>query len=122
MEPISTPTQTGDAASLREILNLEPSIDHTEHYGTKISDYFSSNDAMNWLLLYYPFLPDELQYETHNFTRDIVTVFAADAMCHPRDRVGKFDWSDVVTLTRMLPGQQPSKLLRTVEQYEQFEL
>lgn len=63
---------------------------------------------------YYPHMSAKAQTEAHSEIADMVAVFAADAMCHPRARVGKFDWSDVVQLTESLSYCKPSRMLQVV--------
>jgi len=46
----------------------------------------------------YDYVPKEAQQILMKMVCEAAPICAADAICHPRDRVGNFDWGDVITL------------------------
>lgn len=104
------------ASSIRQILNLNPPIDHEHYYHCRISRYFETNEAMDWLIDYYAFLPPSLQSRTHDAITDMVSVYAAHAMCHAHDRMGQFNWSDVLALLESLNHTKPARLIRVIRE------
>ena len=57
---------------------------------------------MNWVNSNYHMVSSPQRLELDIMVKEAASIFAADAMCHPRARVGKFDWSDVVALHRII--------------------
>ncbi len=85
-------------SNIKEVLNLEPSIDHEDVYNAIIPDYFKEGTTLQWIDQHFDQLPQPIQYDAINIVCEEAAIQAAHAMCHPRDRVGKFDWSDVLRL------------------------
>lgn len=88
-------------SDVHQVLNIEPAIDHVDHYGTRIPDYFRATKTLEWVSQNFKDL-GERQEAAVDMVNEIASVYAADAMCHPRDRVGRFDWSDVLRLHQSL--------------------
>jgi hypothetical protein len=88
--------------NIHEILNVEPAIDHDDYYNATIPVYFKDTTTLNWIDQNFDKLPEIVQYEAKKIVCESAAIFAAHAMCHPRDRVGKFDWSDVLSLHECL--------------------
>lgn len=88
--------------NIHEVLNVEPSIDHKDYYNASIPEYFKDCSTLEWIDKNYDQLPDDKQHEAQKMMTESAAIYAADAMCHPRDRVGKFDWSDVLSLHECL--------------------
>lgn len=84
--------------NIPEVLNLEPSIDHFDHYKTRIPEYFKSDVTTSWIDEHYEYLDADQQEAAKQMLTEAASIMAAHAMCHPRDRVGMFDWSDVTRL------------------------
>jgi hypothetical protein len=92
-----------NAKNIHEILNVEPAIDHDDYYNATIPDYFKEDTTtLNWIDQNFDKLPGDLQYDAKKIVCESAAIFAAHSMCHPRDRVGKFDWSDVLSLHECL--------------------
>jgi len=91
-----------NVTTIERVLNVEPSIDHEEFYHATIPVYFQKNPTMSWLEKQWSALPDEMKTDALTMIREAAFIFAANAMCHPQDRVGKFDWDDVLKLHQML--------------------
>ena len=45
---------------------------------------------------YYDFLTPAEQVQARRMAVEGISIFAAQYMCHPRDRIRQYDWSDVV--------------------------
>lgn len=88
--------------SMKEVLNVEPSIDHEEYYGEEVPEYFKKYTTINWINEHFNDMPDGLKQKAKVVAFEAAIIKAADVMCHPRARVGKFDWSDVIKLHEML--------------------
>jgi hypothetical protein len=102
--------KTFGAQNISQLLNLEPSIDHSEHYYTSIPSYFQSDLFPTWLDRNYEYLSPEEQEVAQTIAQEAAAIYAADAMCHPRARVGLFDWTDVRRLLLVLPSNPYAKL------------
>lgn len=87
-----------NVSSIREVLNLEPPIDAVDEYHAAIPDHFGSGLSLYFIEDYYDQMPPSMQAQAKQVLLESASIVAADAMCHPRDRVGKFDWSDVERL------------------------
>lgn len=85
--------------NVREVLNVEPSIDHKDYYNATIPDYFNSFETLDWINDNFEDLPKD---DALLVVRDAASIYAAHAMCHPRDKVGKFNWDDVIALHKLL--------------------
>lgn len=95
-----------DVDSIKAVLNVEPAIDHEDYYNATIPTYFKPPNrswiTLNWIDANFNMLSNTTQHEAMIVVCESASIFAADAMCHPRARVGKFDWSDVVNLHECL--------------------
>lgn len=100
-----------NVTTIPQVLNVEPSIDHEEFYHATIPVYFQKNPTMTWLENQWSTLPNKMKTDGLTTIREAASIFAANAMCHPRDRVGKFDWHDVLTLHQRL--NSPYRMLLT---------
>ncbi len=84
--------------NINELLNIEPSIDHFETYKASIPEYFRSPITVDWIDNNFMEMEHNMQMDAKKIMCEAAAIMAADAMCHPRDRVGKFGWNDVVDL------------------------
>ncbi len=92
--------------SINEVLNIEPSIDHTDYHNATIPDYFHKKEyygvTLTWIDANFKYLEAGVQQQALTMACEAAAILAAHAMCHPRARVGHFDWSDVVRLHEVL--------------------
>jgi hypothetical protein len=91
-----------DCKNVHEVLNKEPAIDHENVYNSTISDYFKSGITLTWIDQNFDQLSHNEKIDAKRMVGEAAAIYAAHAMCHPRDRVGKFDWSDVLSLHECL--------------------
>jgi hypothetical protein len=94
--------QKFNVTNMREVLNVEPAIDDISHYHATIPDYFRSFITVQFIAEHFQEMPSTMKPQAKRVLEESASIFAANAMCHPRDRVGKFDWSDVMQLHQML--------------------
>jgi hypothetical protein len=92
--------RTYNVTSCHDLLNLEPA--NTNYYGTSVPRYFKSWTTTQWIVDHYQELPHFPRVQAEQVLQEFAYIFAAEAMCYPRDRVGRFDWSDVVRLHETL--------------------
>jgi hypothetical protein len=85
-------------SSIEELLNVEPSIDHTSYYNATIPAYFDKNPTMEWIYFHFRDLDATHKEDVKIMVQEAASIDAAYKMCHPRDRVGTFNWNDVVRL------------------------
>jgi hypothetical protein len=91
-----------NVTDINQVLNVEPAIDHEDHYHATLPDYFIQNPTVHWIDENYQKLSQDQLKEARIMLDESAAIYAAFAMCHPRDRVGKFDWSDVFRLHQTL--------------------
>jgi hypothetical protein len=89
-------------ADIHQVLNVEPPIDHGEHYNATIPEYFYEYETLGWVNQHINSMSPTMRAEAIQIVEEAASIEAAHAMCHPYDRVGKFDWSDVVALHESL--------------------
>ncbi len=88
--------------NIHELLNVEPAIDHVDYYNATIPNYFHSLETLNWIDANFDDLPSMIKNDALLVVRESASIYAAHAMCHPRDKVGKFNWDDVINLHKCL--------------------
>ena len=101
--------------TVEELLNVEPSIDHIDFYNASIPDYIKSAHTLKWVQSNYDCLPRELRASARKMVCAEAAIVAANAMCHPRARVGNFNWMDVMELHNILPSLGYGAFLREHE-------
>ncbi len=111
-----------NVTTIKQILNIEPSIDHEDYYHYQIPAYFKSTVTTDWIMDHYDELPRYLKQTTKIMIFEAASIMAANAMCHPRARVGKFDWSDVLQLHNILTTPYSNLLKQKGLEYIGFSL
>jgi hypothetical protein len=91
-----------NVSDIRGVLNAEPPIDDEDFYNATVPPHLKSAITINWISDHWPLIEDDMLPEVKQMLYESASIFAAYAMCHPRARVGKFDWSDVIELHETL--------------------
>ena len=95
--------QSFNISNIKEVLNVEPAIDHEDYYNATIPEYFKSQyKTLDWVDTNLERMNENQKIQAKKMIAEAACIYAADAMCHPRDKVGNFDWQDVVDLHKCL--------------------
>lgn len=98
--------------NIETLLNLEPSIDHEEYYGYTIPQYFQNEEAVDWIENHFSQLNKSQQLQARTMLDEGAAILGAHAMCHPRDRVGQFDHTDVLRVHETLQTKYHRAMVR----------